>query len=120
LRYTATIEEENKEITKRYKDLLKGTYEVLSKTDKDLIRKAFDIALDAHSNQRRKTGEPYIFHPIAVAKIVANEIGLDATSIASALLHDVVEDTTYTIDDMEHLFGKPIAKIVKGLTKISD
>jgi guanosine-3',5'-bis(diphosphate) 3'-pyrophosphohydrolase len=119
LRYTATIEEENKEITKRYKDLLKGTYEVLSKTDKDLIRKAFDIALDAHSNQRRKTGEPYIFHPIAVAKIVANEIGLDATSIASALLHDVVEDTTYTIDDMEHLFGKPIAKIVKGLTKIS-
>jgi len=119
LRYTATIEEENKEITKRYKDLLKGTYEVLSKKDKDLIRKAFDIALDAHSNQRRKTGEPYIFHPIAVAKIVANEIGLDATSIASALLHDVVEDTTYTIDDMEHLFGKPIAKIVKGLTKIS-
>ena len=119
MRYITTIEEENKEITKRYKDLLKGTYEVLSKTDKDLIRKAFDIALDAHSNQRRKTGEPYIFHPIAVAKIVANEIGLDATSIASALLHDVVEDTTYTIDDMEHLFGKPIAKIVKGLTKIS-
>jgi len=119
LRYTATIEEENKEIAKRYKDLLKGTYEVLSKKDKDLIRKAFDISLDAHSNQRRKTGEPYIFHPIAVAKIVANEIGLDATSIAAALLHDVVEDTPYTIDDMEHLFGKTIAKIVKGLTKIS-
>jgi len=97
LRYTATIEEENKEIAKRYKDLLKGTYEVLSKKDKDLIRKAFDISLDAHSNQRRKTGEPYIFHPIAVAKIVANEIGLDATSIAAALLHDVVEDTPYTI-----------------------
>ena len=104
MRYTATIEEENKEIAKRYKDLLKGTYEVLSKKDKDLIRKAFDISLDAHSNQRRKTGEPYIFHPIAVAKIVANEIGLDATSIAAALLHDVVEDTPYTIDDMEHLF----------------
>ena len=119
MRYTATIEEENKEIAKRYKDLLKGTYEVLSKKDKDLIRKAFDISLDAHSNQRRKTGEPYIFHPIAVAKIVANEIGLDATSIAAALLHDVVEDTPYTIDDMEHLFGKTIAKIVKGLTKIS-
>ena len=117
--YTATIEEENKEIAKRYKDLLKGTYEVLSKKDKDLIRKAFDISLDAHSNQRRRTGEPYIFHPIAVAKIVANEIGLDATSIASALLHDVVEDTTYSIEDMEHLFGKTIAKIVKGLTKIS-
>ena len=119
MEYKATIEEENKEITNRYKDLLKGTYEVLSKADKELIRKAFDISLDAHSKQRRKTGEPYIFHPIAVAKIVANEIGLDAISIASALLHDVVEDTDYTSEDMEHLFGKTIAKIVKGLTKIS-
>ena len=119
MEYTATIEEENKEIANRYKDLLKGTYEVLSKEDKDLIRKAFDIAVDAHSKQRRKTGEPYIFHPIAVAKIVAYEIGLDAISIASALLHDVVEDTEYTIEDMEHLFGETIAKIVNGLTKIS-
>ena len=119
LEYKATIEEENKEIANRYKDLLKGTYEVLSKEDKDLIRKAFDIAVDAHSKQRRKTGEPYIFHPIAVAKIVAYEIGLDAISIASALLHDVVEDTEYTIEDMEHLFGKTIARIVNGLTKIS-
>ncbi|PQJ78266.1 RelA/SpoT family protein [Polaribacter porphyrae] len=119
MQYTATIEEENKEIANRYKDLLKGTYEVLSKEDKELIRKAFDIAVDAHSNQRRKTGEPYIFHPIAVAKIVAMEIGLGATSIASALLHDVVEDTEYTIDDMEHLFGETIARIVNGLTKIS-
>jgi GTP pyrophosphokinase len=117
--YTATIEEENKEITNRYKDLLKGTYEVLSKEDKELIRKAFDVAVDAHSSQRRKTGEPYIFHPIAVAKIVAMEIGLGATSIAAALLHDVVEDTDYTIDDMEHLFGETIARIVNGLTKIS-
>ncbi|MFY9243976.1 MAG: RelA/SpoT family protein [Polaribacter sp.] len=119
MEYTATIEEENKEIANRYKDLLKGTYEVLSKEDKELIRKAFDIAVDAHSKQRRKTGEPYIFHPIAVAKIVAMEIGLGAVSIAAALLHDVVEDTSYTIDDMEHLFGKTIAKIVNGLTKIS-
>ncbi len=119
MEYKATIEEENKEITNRYKDLLKGTYEVLSKEDKELIRKAFDIAVDAHSNQRRKTGEPYIFHPIAVAKIVAMEIGLGATSIAAALLHDVVEDTEYTIDDMEHLFGETIARIVNGLTKIS-
>ena len=119
MEYTATVEEENKEIANRYKDLLKGTYEVLSKEDKDLIRKAFDIAVDAHSKQRRKTGEPYIFHPIAVAKIVAYEIGLDAISIASALLHDVVEDTEYTIEDMEHLFGETIAKIVNGLTKIS-
>lgn len=119
MQYTATIEEENKEITSRYKDLLKGTYEVLSKEDKELIRKAFDIAVDAHSNQRRKTGEPYIYHPISVAKIVAMEIGLGATSIAAALLHDVVEDTEYTIDDMEQLFGETIARIVNGLTKIS-
>lgn len=119
MEYTATIEEENKEIANRYKDLLKGTYEILSKEDKELIRKAFDIAVDAHSSQRRKTGEPYIFHPIAVAKIVAMEIGLGATSIAAALLHDVVEDTEYTIDDMEHLFGETIARIVNGLTKIS-
>jgi guanosine-3',5'-bis(diphosphate) 3'-pyrophosphohydrolase len=117
--YTATVEEENKEIAHRYKDLLKGSYEVLSKEDKDLIRKAFDIALDAHSDQRRKTGEPYIYHPIAVAKIVATEIGLGATSIAAALLHDVVEDTEYTINDMERLFGETIARIVNGLTKIS-
>ncbi|MDB4098324.1 RelA/SpoT family protein [Polaribacter sp.] len=117
--YTATIEEENKEIASRYKHLLKGTYEILSVTDKKLIRKAFEIAVDAHSSQRRKTGEPYIFHPIAVAKIVAMEIGLGATSIAAALLHDVVEDTEYTLDDMEQLFGETVARIVNGLTKIS-
>ena len=119
MQYTASIEEENKEIARRYKDLLKGTYEVLSVTDKKLIRKAFGIAVDAHSEQRRKTGEPYIFHPIAVAKIVAMEIGLGATSIAAALLHDVVEDTSYTTNDMEQLFGETIARIVSGLTKIS-
>ena len=119
MEYTATIEEENKEIAKRYKNLLKGTYEVLSKTDKSLIRKAFDIAVDAHSKQRRRSGEPYIYHPIAVAKIVAYEIGLDAVSIAAALLHDVVEDTEYTTEDMERLFGETIARIVNGLTKIS-
>lgn len=118
--YNATIEEENKEIANRYKDLLKGTYQTLSDEDKKLIRKAFDIAVEAHSEQRRKTGEPYIFHPIAVAKIVAYEIGLGATSIAAALLHDVVEDTPYTIDDMERLFGENIARIVSGLTKISN
>jgi GTP pyrophosphokinase len=117
--YNATIEEENKEIANRYKNLLKGTYQTLSEDDKKLIRKAFDIAVEAHSEQRRKTGEPYIFHPIAVAKIVADEIGLGATSIAAALLHDVVEDTPYTIDDMERLFGENIARIVSGLTKIS-
>ncbi len=117
--YTATIEEEKKEIAKRYKDMLSDTYETLSKDDKLLIRKAFDLAAEAHKEQRRKTGEPYIFHPIAVAKIVSNEIGLAATSIVAALLHDVVEDTHYTIEDIEKLFGKVVAKIVNGLTKIS-
>lgn len=117
--YTATVEEENKEIANRYKDLLKGTYQTLSEDDKKLIRKAFEVAVEAHSKQRRKSGEPYIFHPIAVAKIVAYEIGLGATSIAAALLHDVVEDTHYTIDDMQQLFGETVARIVSGLTKIS-
>lgn len=117
--YTATIEEEKKEIARRYKDLIKDSYETLTADDKKLIRKAFDLAADAHKEQRRKTGEPYIFHPIAVAKIVANDIGLGATSIAAALLHDVVEDTKYTVHDMEQLFGETIARIVSGLTKIS-
>src|SRR5690606_30228748 len=81
--------------------------------------KAFDLAVDAHKDQRRKTGEPYIFHPIEVAKIVADEIGLGATSIASALMHDVVEDTDYTLEDIEELFGERIARIIDGLTKIS-
>ena len=78
------------------------------------------MAVDAHKEQRRKSGEPYIFHPIAVAKIVAQNIGLDATSIAAALLHDVVEDTPITIENIAEIFGDTIAKIVKGLTKISD
>lgn len=119
MKYSATVEEENKEIANRYKDLLKGTYQTLSEDDKKLIRKAFEVAVEAHSNQRRKSGEPYIFHPIAVAKIVAYEIGLGAISIASALLHDVVEDTHYTVEDMEQLFGETVARIVSGLTKIS-
>lgn len=117
--YTVTLEEEKKEIASRYKDMLKDTYQTLSNEDKLLIRKAFDIAADAHKDQRRKTGEPYIYHPIAVAKIVANEIGLGAYSIASALLHDVVEDTDYSFADIEQLFGETITKIVNGLTKIS-
>ncbi len=120
MEYKATIEQENKEIANLYKDLLKETYQTLSKEDVKLIRSAFELAVEAHSDQRRKSGEPYIFHPIAVAKIVANEIGLGATSIAAALLHDVVEDTYYNIDDMERLFGENIARIVSGLTKISN
>ena len=119
MKYKATIEEENKEIAKRYKNLLKETYQTLSRSDKLMIRKAFNLSVEAHSTQRRKTGEPYIFHPISVAKIVANEIGLGATSIAAALLHDVVEDTKYTVNDIERLFGDTVARIVSGLTKIS-
>lgn len=110
---------ENQEISRRYKKMLKNTYQTLTKEDKKLIRKAFDLAVVAHKDQRRKTGEPYIFHPIEVANIVANEIGLGATSIAAALMHDVVEDTNYTLEDIREMFGERIARIIDGLTKIS-
>ena len=113
------LEKENKEIQYRYKDLISNTYRTLDEEQNKLIRKAFDIALDAHKDQRRKTGEPYIYHPIEVAKIVANEIGLGATSIACALLHDVIEDSEYTYEDIKKIFGQKIADIVNGLTKIS-
>lgn len=110
---------ENREIAKQYKELLRISYLQLTADDKKLIRLAFNTAVDAHKDQRRKSGEAYIFHPIAVAKIVASEIGLNATSIAAALLHDTVEDTSYTLNDIERLFGSTVAKIVHGLTKIS-
>ncbi len=113
------IEKENKRIAKQYKELLRISYRTLTDDDKTLIRQAFETAVDAHKEQRRKSGEAYIFHPIAVAKIVASEIGLDATSIAAALLHDVVEDTDYTLNDIEQMFGETVARIVDGLTKIS-
>ncbi|MBP7982408.1 MAG: bifunctional (p)ppGpp synthetase/guanosine-3',5'-bis(diphosphate) 3'-pyrophosphohydrolase [Kaistella sp.] len=113
------LEQENKEILARYRDLISNTYRTLDEEQNKVIRKAFDIALDAHKDQRRKTGEPYIYHPIEVAKIVANEIGLGATSIACALLHDVIEDSEYTYEDIKKIFGKKIADIVNGLTKIS-
>ncbi len=113
------LEQEKQEILARYKDLISNTYRTLDEEQNKLIRRAFDIALDAHKDQRRKSGEPYIYHPIEVAKIVANEIGLGATSIACALLHDVIEDSEYTHEDLEKLFGEKIAKIVNGLTKIS-
>jgi len=116
---TEFIEAENKELARQYKKLLRISYQTLSDDDKKMIRKAFDIAVDAHKMQRRKSGEAYIFHPLAVAQIVASEIGLDATSIASALLHDVVEDTEYSLSDIEQMFGETVARIVDGLTKIS-
>lgn len=113
------LEQENKAIAREYKELLRISYQTLSEDDKKLIRKAFDVAVDAHKDQRRKSGEAYIFHPIAVAKIVASEIGLGATSIAAALMHDVVEDTDITVEDIEKMFNPKIAKIVEGLTKIA-
>ena len=113
------LEQENKAIAREYKELLRISYQTLSDDDKKLIRKAFDIAVDAHKDQRRKSGEAYIFHPIAVAKIVASEIGLGATSIAAALMHDVVEDTPVTIEDIEQMFNPKVAQLVDGLTKIS-
>tara|TARA_A100000164_G_scaffold100035_1_gene87404 strand:+ start:8545 stop:10737 length:2193 start_codon:yes stop_codon:yes gene_type:complete len=109
----------NRKIAREYKKLLKVSYQTLSDDDKNLIRKALDLAIDAHKDQFRKSGEPYIFHPISVAKIVAEKIGLDANSIAAALLHDVVEDSRYDIIKVGSLFGQKIAKIVEGLTKIS-
>lgn len=113
------LEAEKKEILKRYRALLHACKRTLEKGDKLLIRKAFDIALEAHKDMRRKSGEPYIYHPIAVAHICAEEIGLGTTSVVCALLHDVVEDTDLTLDDIRGLFGEKEAKIIDGLTKIS-
>ncbi len=113
------IEAEKNEILKRYRALLRACKSTLQKGDKKMIRKAFDMALESHKDMRRKSGEPYIYHPIAVAQIAAEEIGLGTTSIVCALLHDVVEDTNMTLDDIEREFGKKVAMIIDGLTKIS-
>ena len=113
------IIEENKEIAGRYRQLLKVSKWSREKGDVTIIRKAFDLALEAHKPMRRKSGEPYIYHPIAVAKIAAEEIGLGTTSIVCALLHDVVEDTDITIEEIEAQFGTKVANIIDGLTKIS-
>jgi guanosine-3',5'-bis(diphosphate) 3'-pyrophosphohydrolase len=113
------LETEKKEILKRYRSLLKACRRKLEKGDKEIIRKAFEIALEAHKDMRRKSGEPYIYHPIAVAQICAEEIGLGTTSVVCALLHDVVEDTDLTLDDIKGLFGEKEAKIIDGLTKIA-
>ena len=113
------LEEEKKEILRRYRGLLRSASKSISATDKKTIRKAFDIALEAHSGMRRKSGEPYIYHPLAVARIVAEEMGLDTVSIACALLHDTVEDTYITLDDIENVFDTKTKDIIDGLTKIS-
>lgn len=113
------LEQEGKEIANRYKALLRSMKGRIDDEDKKLILKAFNLAKDAHADVRRKSGEPYIHHPIEVASIVAREIGLGATSVAAALIHDVVEDSEYTLEDIDRLFGDGIAKIIDGLTKIS-
>lgn len=103
-----------------YEDLLKACERKVSDEGKERIQKAFEFANSAHAGVKRKSGEPYIIHPLAVAKIVIEEIGLSATSIISALLHDVVEDTDYTLEDISNLFGEKVASIVDGLTKLSE
>ncbi len=116
---TEAQEAENKEITRQYRKLLQAMKSQLQKGDKQMIRQAFDVALEAHKDMRRKSGEPYILHPIAVAQIVADEVGLGPISVVCALLHDTVEDTELTLEDIKREFGSEVSKIVDGLTKIS-
>lgn len=118
--YNLNEEEEKKLILREYRALLRVLKARLKKGDKVLLRRAFEIAVDAHKDMRRKSGEPYILHPLAVAKIVVEEIGLGVTSAICALLHDVVEDTELTLEDISREFGTSYAKIIDGLTKISN
>ncbi|MBN2729637.1 MAG: bifunctional (p)ppGpp synthetase/guanosine-3',5'-bis(diphosphate) 3'-pyrophosphohydrolase [Bacteroidales bacterium] len=112
-------EQERKELLKRYRNLLKVSKPYIDLKDKKLIRKAFNLAAEAHKGMRRRSGEPYIFHPVEVANIAAGEIGLGTTSIVCALLHDVVEDTDYSLEDIRGLFGDKVTLIIDGLTKMS-
>ncbi|WP_019990835.1 RelA/SpoT family protein [Rudanella lutea] len=113
------LELERQEILKRYRRLLRAAKPLLKENDAKLIKKAFNTSAEAHKNMRRRSGEPYIYHPLAVAQIAVEEIGLGTTSIVAALLHDVVEDTDMTIPDIDRLFGAKVARIIDGLTKIS-
>ncbi len=115
--YLINPEAEKKEILKRYRGLLR-VYKPKTLKDKKQVRRAFDMAVNAHKDMRRKSGEPYIYHPISVATIAAGEIGLGTTSVVCALLHDVVEDTEYTLEDIRGLFGDKVASIIDSLTKI--
>ncbi|MBS1592479.1 MAG: bifunctional (p)ppGpp synthetase/guanosine-3',5'-bis(diphosphate) 3'-pyrophosphohydrolase [Bacteroidetes bacterium] len=119
-KYTLTAEQEKKEILRRYRALLKALRPKLTKESKKLVRTAFEMAAEAHKTMRRKSGEPYILHPIAVAMICVEEIGLGVRSTICSLLHDTIEDTDTTLEDVEREFGTEIAKIVDGLTKISN
>jgi len=118
-KYNLTEEEEKKEILRQYRGLLRVLKPKLKPGDKELVRIAFEMAVEAHKTMRRKSGEPYILHPLAVAKICVEEIGLGVRSTICALLHDTVEDTDITLEDIKREFGNEIAKIVDGLTKIS-
>jgi GTP pyrophosphokinase len=113
------LAKERVEILNAFKGLMRATKN-RSKEDTKMIRKAFDVAVDAHKDMRRKSGEPYIYHPIAVARICSEEIGLGATSVVCALLHDTVEDTHITLQDVEDLFGPKVRLIIDGLTKIPE
>jgi GTP pyrophosphokinase len=117
--YNLDEEQEKKEIVRKYRALLRALRPKIKKGDKELLRTAFEMATNAHKTMRRKTGEPYIFHPISVAMICVDEIGLGVRSTICALLHDTVEDTDITLEDVKDEFGNEIAKIVDGLTKIS-
>lgn len=117
--YTIDTEAEKREILKQYRALLKVCRPNIDQDDKKMIRKAFNLAVKAHEDMRRQSGEPYVYHPIAVAHICAAEIGLGGTSVICALLHDVVEDTNYTLSDIRVIFGEKVARIVDGLTKLS-
>jgi len=110
---------EKQEILKRYRALLRACRPSMQKGDRRMIREAFELAVQAHNGMRRKSGEPYIMHPLAVAQIAAEEIGLGTTSIVCALLHDLVEDTDITLEAIENKFGKKVATIIDGLTKIA-
>ena len=118
-KYDLDDEQEKKEIVRHYRALLRSLRTKLKKGDKELLRTAFEMAADAHKTMRRKSGEPYILHPLAVAMICVDEIGLGVRSTICALLHDTVEDTDIALDDIKNEFGNEIAKIVDGLTKIS-
>ncbi|MCX6284420.1 MAG: HD domain-containing protein, partial [Bacteroidetes bacterium] len=111
---TTILETENQEILKRYRNLLR-LWKPRNPEDRKIVRKAFRLALEAHKDMRRKSGEPYIFHPLGVATICVEEIGLGATSVVCALLHDVVEDTEYTLEDIRGLFGNKVASIIDAL-----
>src|SRR5580765_3693846 len=119
-KYNLSEDEEKKEILRHYRALLRALKPKLKPGDKELVRTAFEIAVEAHKTMRRKSGEPYILHPLSVAMLCVEEIGLGVRSTICALMHDTIEDTDITLENVQREFGSEIAKIVDGLTKISN